>query len=147
MIDQFLSAEFLISLAVTSVLSGLLLFIISRFVGAKGGLLAAIGVAFLVTVINVVALESFVFPLIDSSIDQKLANMEAELQRDPADFVIGLLTAGLIMLILPGVVWVVTVMALMKVSFFKAILIAVIERILVFILGLIGFLAFLVAFL
>lgn len=135
LLATLLSADFLVGLAVRSVLSGILLFVVSRIVGAKGGLLAAIGVAFLTTIITMVVFESYVFPLLEFESNDIQTALETN--------VFGLILS----FVLPGIVWFFLVMVLLKTGPLKAVIIAILQWALTLAIKLVGFLAFIAAFL
>lgn len=127
--------EFWLSLAIRSVVTGIILYVTSRLVGAKGGLLSAMGVAFLTTVITIFVFETYVFPL---------------LTADSADILTAISTNifGLVLTyILPGVVWFFLVMLLLKVGPMQALIIAFIQWLLGIALSYFGIMTFLIEYL
>ena len=135
LLATLLNPDFLIGLAVRSVLSGILLFGVSRIVGAKGGLLAAIGVAFLTTVITMVVFEAYVFPLLEFESD----DIQTAVKTNLFGLILGF--------VMSGMVWFFLVMALMKVGPLKAAIVAILQWALTLAIKLVGFLAFIAAFL
>lgn len=134
LLQLFLSASFLMSLAVRTVVSGILLFGLSRFVGARGGLLAAMGVAFLSTVITMFVFEAYVFPLLEFEAVDIITAIETN--------VFGLIVSY----ILPGLVWFFLVMMLLRVGPVKAAIVAFLQWLLALALTHFGVLVFLTEF-
>lgn len=127
--------SFLVSLALRSVVAGIILFITSRFVGAKGGLLGAMGVAFLTTVITIFVFEAYVFPLLEVESTDILTAIKTN--------VFGLLLSY----ILPGLVWFFLVIMLLKVGPMKALIIAFVQWLLGLALTYFGVMTFLTQYL
>lgn len=135
LLTLFLIPDFWIGLAIRSVISGLILFAISRIVGAKGGLLSAMGVAVLTTVITIFVFETYVFPL---------------LVTDSADIWTAITTNLLgiaLTYILPGIIWFFLVMILLKVGPVQAAMIAFIQWLISLALTYFGVMTFLLAYL
>lgn len=126
---------FLIPLSVRWIVSGIILFLTSRLVGAKGGLLSAIGVAFLSTVITVFVFEAYIFPLLNVESTNILTMIKTN--------IFGLVLSY----ILPGLVWFFLVMILLRVGPFQALTIAFVQWLLGLALTYFGILTFLAAFL
>lgn len=122
-------------LAVRTVISGIILFLTSRLVGARGGLLAAMGVAFLNILIMSIVFEIYIFPLMAYD-SQDIATM---LQTN----ILGFVLAG----IMPGLIWGLLVMVLMKVGPLQAGMIAFVQWLLGLALSYFGLLLFLKSFL
>lgn len=135
LLQLFLLPDFWFSLAVRSVIAGLVLYFTSRLVGAKGGLLSAMGVAFLSVVITIFVFETYIFPL---------------LTVESADIITAISTNlfGLLLVyIIPGVIWFVLVMTLLKVGPMQALVIAFIQWLIGFALQYFGVLTWLTQFL
>jgi hypothetical protein len=131
----FLIPDFWIALAIRSVIAGLILFVTSRLVGAKGGLLSAMGVAFLTTVVTIFVFETYVFPL---------------LVTDSGDILTAITTnlLGLALTyILPGVVWFFLSMILLKVGPLQALAIAFIQWLIGLAISYFGVMTFLLEYL
>lgn len=127
--------DFAVALALRSVISGLILFGTSRLVGAKGGLLSAMGVATLTTLITIFLFEAYVFPLIGYEATDILTAIKTNL-------------FGLILsYVLPSVVWFFVVMMLLKVGPFQALTIAFAQWLISLALSYFGVLTFLTDFL
>jgi len=135
LLQTILSMEFLISLALRSVVAGIILFLTSRIVGAKGGLLAAMGVAALSTVITIFIFEAYVFPLLAVESTDILTAIQTN--------VFGLLLTY----IMPSIVWFFLVMILLKVGPVHAGIIAFVQWLLGLALTYFGVLTFLTDFL
>ncbi len=135
LLQVLFTQEFLVSLAVRSVIAGMILFLTSRVVGARGGLLSAMGVAFLSTVITIFVFESYVFPLLAVESTDILTAIQTNL--------FGLALTY----ILPGLVWFFLVITLLKVGPFQALAIAFIQWLLGLALTYFGVLTFLTDFL
>lgn len=135
LIDFLLTPGGIMELAVRTVVSGIILFLTSRLVGAKGGLLAAMGVACLNIVVTALVFETYVFPLMAYD-SQDIATM---LQTN----VLGFVLAG----VMPGIVWGFLVMMLMKVGPVQAGMIAFAQWLLGLALSYFGVLLFLKSFL
>lgn len=135
MIDFLFTFGGIMSLAVTTVISGMILFLTSRVVGAKGGLLASMGVACLNVVISALVFEAYIFPLMAYD-SQDIATM---LQTNVLGFVLAS--------VMPGVVWGFLVMVLLKVGPVKAGMIAFTQWLLSLALSYFGVLLFLQSFL
>lgn len=135
MIDFLFTFGGVMSLAVTTVISGMILFLTSRIVGAKGGLLAAMGVACLNVIINAFVFEAYIFPLMAYD-SQDIATM---LQTNIPGFALAL--------IMPSVVWGFLVMVLLKVGPVQAGIIAFTQWLLSLALSYFGILLFLQSFL
>lgn len=133
--DLFLSAGFLMSLALRTVIAGILLFVFSRFVGARGGLLAALGVAFLHTVLTIFLLEAYVFPLLEVEVTDILTALKTN--------IFGLVVGW----ILPGAVWFFLVMLLLKIGPVQAIILSVLQWLVSLALSYFGVLVFLTEYL
>lgn len=113
-----LTPSYLIPFAVRWVISGVILFITAKFVGAKGGLLSAIGVAFLSTVITVMLLQTYV---------SQLLNYDA---TDIVSLIQNNIFGLVLSYVLPAVVWFFLVMILMKVGPMHALMIAFVQWVL-----------------
>lgn len=135
LLQLILTADFLISLAVRSVVAGIILFLTSRLVGAKGGLLAAMGVAALSTIITIFVFESYVFPLLEVETTDILTAIKTN--------VFGLILSY----VLPGIVWFFLVMTLLRTGPFQAFAIAFIQWLLGLAISYFGVLTFLSDFL
>jgi hypothetical protein len=135
LISFLLTPGGIMDLAVRTVISGIILFLTSRLVGARGGLLAAMGVAFLNILIMSIVFEIYIFPLMAYD-SQDIATM---LQTN----ILGFVLAG----IMPGVIWGLLVMVLMKVGPLQAGMIAFVQWLLGLALSYFGLLLFLKSFL
>jgi len=135
MIDFLFTFGGIMSLAVTTIISGIILFLTSRIVGAKGGILAAMGVAFLNVIITAFVFEAYIFPLMAYD-SQDIATM---LQTNVLGFVLAS--------VMPGVVWGFLVMVLLKVGPVQAAMIAFAQWLLGLALSYFGVLLFLQSFL
>ena len=135
LLQLFLTTDFWVLLAIRSVVAGLILYLTSRLVGAKGGLLSAMGVAFLNVVIVIFLFESYIFPLLAF----ESTDLVTALQTNILGFILALL--------LPGIIWFVLVMVLLKVGPMQALIIAFVQWLLGVALTYFGVLTFLTAFL
>jgi hypothetical protein len=135
LISFLLTPGGIMDLAVRTVISGIILFLTSRLVGARGGLLAAMGVAFLNILIMSIVFEIYIFPLMAYD-SQDIATM---LQTN----ILGFVLAG----IMPGLIWGLLVMVLMKVGPLQAGMIAFVQWLLGLALSYFGLLLFLKSFL
>jgi len=135
LVDFLLTPGGIMELAVRTVVSGVILFLTSRIVGAGGGLLAAMGVACLNIVVTALVFEAYIFPLMAYD-SQDITTM---LQTN----ILGFVLAG----IMPGIVWGLLVMTLMKVGPVQAGVIAFVQWLLGLALSYFGVLLFLKSFL
>lgn len=134
LLELLFTPDSLVELAVRSVISGLVLFVISRVVSAKGGLLSAISIGFLNSVILVFLFQAYIFPL---------------LAVESTDIVTALKTnvLGLVLsYILPSAVWFFLVMAIMRVGIVQAGMIAFAQWLLSLALTYFGVFTFLAEF-
>jgi len=134
LLQLFLSADFLVSLAVRTVVSGILLFVLSRFVGAKGGLLPSMGVALFTTIIVMFIFEAYLFPLLEFETTDILTALNTN--------VLGLVLSY----VMPAAVWFFLVMMLLRVSPIKALMVAFLQWLLSLALVHFGILVFLTEF-
>ncbi len=135
LLDVLFTADFLVALAVRSVVSGVILFLTSRLVMAKGGLLSCMAVAALTTVITIFVFEAYVLPL---------------LEVDPTDIMTALKTNifGVVLsYIMPGLVWFFLTIMILRVGPFQALAIAFTQWLLGLALMYFGVLTFLADFL
>lgn len=129
-----LDPGYLIGLALQTVISGFILYFSSRVVGSQSGLLSAFGVAFLSTMVTGFLIDAYLIPMLQTESVTIGGALETNILAMAMSYV------------LPGAVWFVFVIALMKVGPVQALVMAFLQWLLKFALIYFGFLTFFAAF-
>lgn len=135
LLQSLFTVDSMIELAIRAVVSGIILFFTSRLVGAKGGLLACMGVAVLSSVITIFILDAYVIPML--SVES--TDIVAALEKNVLGYVLSYM--------LPGAVWFFVVILLLRVGPMHALMLAFVQWLLGLALSYFGIFTFLQDFL